>query len=234
MTAVNDPSSTSGRLGLRRPPRQERSLARIKTILDTAERQFAELGYDRTTTNAIAAEANISIGSLYHYFPDRRAVATALAGRYAAGLETVMAEVGDQVAGRPRTERIDVIVRQAVGFARASSRSYAVLQSWRTAPEVSYLMDRVLAPAVESITELLRILHPHLDDNEIHVIISTSIEAAWGVLGLVISAPDEVTAERYTRELVCLLDAYVGSKFPDGEVPMWSGALDEPSPSERE
>jgi AcrR family transcriptional regulator len=71
---------------LRTAPRQERSERRINLILDTAAGLFDEIGYDATTTKHVADRANIAVGSIYHWFPDKTALATALAERYLAEL----------------------------------------------------------------------------------------------------------------------------------------------------
>jgi AcrR family transcriptional regulator len=67
---------------LRRRPRQARAVERFERILDTAEQLFAEIGYEAATTNQIAALADTSVGSLYEFFPNKAALATALAERY--------------------------------------------------------------------------------------------------------------------------------------------------------
>ncbi len=77
-------SSPAG--GMRRKPRQARSQERVNRILDVAEDLFASQGYAATTTNAIAAQAQVPIGSLYQFFPDKTAILQALALRYAEKL----------------------------------------------------------------------------------------------------------------------------------------------------
>lgn len=42
-----------------------------QTITDTALRSFAERGYEATTIRLIAAEAGISVGNAYYYFPTK-------------------------------------------------------------------------------------------------------------------------------------------------------------------
>src|SRR6266511_1332655 len=70
-------------------------------ILDAAAGVFADAGYERATTNAIAAAAGISPGSLYQFFPNKEAIAEALA----AGLTT------DQ---HGRTARVSIQIFQAM------------------------------------------------------------------------------------------------------------------------
>src|SRR5262249_22965670 len=59
---------------LRRVPQQSRGQRRIEAILDAAEQLFAEIGYEATTTNAVAARAHTAIGSLYQVFPHKVAI----------------------------------------------------------------------------------------------------------------------------------------------------------------
>lgn len=68
----------------RSEPRQQRSRQTYERILTVASTVFADLGYAGTTTNKVADAAGISIGTLYHYFPDKDALLSALAERHIA------------------------------------------------------------------------------------------------------------------------------------------------------
>lgn len=76
------PASSPNLNQMRRQPKQARSQERVKQILDVAEQLFVETGYDATTTRAIAAQAGVSVGSLYQFFPDKEAILKALAIQY--------------------------------------------------------------------------------------------------------------------------------------------------------
>ena len=52
--------------------------AKRRAIVDAAAGCFAEKGFERTTTADICLAAGISSGSLFHYFPNKRAVFTAI------------------------------------------------------------------------------------------------------------------------------------------------------------
>lgn len=52
--------------------------AKRRAIVDAAAGCFAEKGFERTTTADICRAAGISSGSLFHYFPNKRAVFTAI------------------------------------------------------------------------------------------------------------------------------------------------------------
>ncbi|MFD3705372.1 TetR/AcrR family transcriptional regulator [Nocardia sp. NPDC058658] len=68
-------------------PKQERAIATREHILDTAAELFGQRGVDNTSTNAIAAHAHISIGTLYRYFPERSFLVEELLERLIAHVE---------------------------------------------------------------------------------------------------------------------------------------------------
>jgi AcrR family transcriptional regulator len=69
-------------LSPRKAPRQRRSHHTVDRIVESAARIFDEAGYPSTTTNEIAAEAGVSIGSLYQYFPNKDAILVEIARRH--------------------------------------------------------------------------------------------------------------------------------------------------------
>jgi AcrR family transcriptional regulator len=75
---------------LRRTPQQARSKARLARVLAAAERVLIDEGVGGLTTTRVAAEAKVSVGSLYQYLPDRDAIIDALAAGYFAKLEAAM------------------------------------------------------------------------------------------------------------------------------------------------
>jgi AcrR family transcriptional regulator len=63
--------------------RNARGQQRQGDLLRAAASVFGRLGYHQTTTNAIAKEAGVSPATLYQFFPNKEAIASALASAYA-------------------------------------------------------------------------------------------------------------------------------------------------------
>jgi AcrR family transcriptional regulator len=84
----------------RRQPIQQRSRERMERILGIARELVAQKGSDSLKMNEIADLAGISIGSLYQYFPDKRAIIRTLAEQYMAEsrrcIEEALAPVQDR------------------------------------------------------------------------------------------------------------------------------------------
>lgn len=66
----------------RRKPLQARALKRHEQILDTTAELLEKVGVDELTTVIIARSLKISVGSLYHYFPNKIAILYALSQRW--------------------------------------------------------------------------------------------------------------------------------------------------------
>ena len=61
-------------LQTRKPPKQTRSKIMVKNILEASIRILRELPFEKFTTNRVAERAGISVGSLYQYFPNKKAI----------------------------------------------------------------------------------------------------------------------------------------------------------------
>ena len=59
---------------VQRRTQEERRDATRRALISAARRQFAEGGYAATNTPAIAAEAGVTRGALYHHFADKQAL----------------------------------------------------------------------------------------------------------------------------------------------------------------
>jgi AcrR family transcriptional regulator len=66
----------------RRSPVQTRSQQTVQRVLDAASALLPQISLDEITTTRIAAEAGLSIGALYRFFPDKQSIIDAIAVRH--------------------------------------------------------------------------------------------------------------------------------------------------------
>jgi AcrR family transcriptional regulator len=95
----------------RRVPRQQRALVTVEAILEAVIRILKRDGVAAVTTNCIAEVAGVSIGSVYQYFPDKRAIFVALHTRHVREIDRVM----EQALRRSADASLEDFVRALVG-----------------------------------------------------------------------------------------------------------------------
>lgn len=83
--------SKAGKTSNRRQPKQHRALQTVEAVLDAVVRILKREGVDAVTTNRIAEVAGVSIGSVYQYFPDKRAIFVALHQRHIEEIDRMIA-----------------------------------------------------------------------------------------------------------------------------------------------
>src|ERR1700753_3331833 len=80
-----------------REPRQERSRHKVQLIFESTIRLLEKGGLEALNTNAVAASAGVSIGTLYQFFSSKEAILDALAEREAASMgQRVAAAMQDE------------------------------------------------------------------------------------------------------------------------------------------
>lgn len=77
----------------RNAPVQGRSKKRSREIIDATGELLERVGLDDLNTILIAKEVGISIGSLYHYFPNKHAILYAMGLRWLEEMEKTLVEM---------------------------------------------------------------------------------------------------------------------------------------------
>src|SRR6478609_3854211 len=98
----------------RKSASQKRSRAMVETLLDATARVLTRVGYDRASTNRIAATAGVSVGSLYQYFPNKEALVAALVARHNREMLALLSDALKEVASLDLGTAIAKLVRAAV------------------------------------------------------------------------------------------------------------------------
>jgi len=81
---------TAERIRPRREPKQERSRQTVDDVLEAVRLVVKRHGTQALTTNRIAETAGVSVGSVYQYFPDKRAIFAALQDRHIDDVRRVL------------------------------------------------------------------------------------------------------------------------------------------------
>ena len=166
---------------LRKQPRQDRSRAKVDGILAAAADLCSGRGLDALTTNAVAARAGVSIGSLYQYFPGKAALLAALIRAERANLLEAVERIVSSDAASNLTDLVDELIEATVAhyLARPSlSRTLNLARSQLPPdPEAAEFSARIMVLIAARLEEL-KILRPEITAQDILAILRGMIDAA--------------------------------------------------------
>ena len=98
----------------RKSATQKRSQATVEALLDATARVLTTVGYDRASTNRIAATAGVSVGSLYQYFPNKEALVATLVARHNREMLQLLRNALEKVASLDLATAMRELVRATV------------------------------------------------------------------------------------------------------------------------
>lgn len=196
---------------LRRRPVQQRSVKRVERMLDASAELLEDMDYEALTTTLIAQRAGVAVGSLYQFFPDKRAVVQALMQR---NLDRFITAVQERLHLRTPQHWWDVVdalldvylqmYRQVPGFSKVHFRDAADMR----------LLDDHHTNRCALTDSLLELLASHVDlaPEEATLVISIVVEAADGLFNLAFRL-DPNGEPRVITETKTLIKGYLAGKF---------------------
>jgi len=202
----------SRRLSPRKTPVQARAAETRVRILDAAARVFSRHGYSAGTTNRIAEEAGMSVGSVYQYFPNKDAMLVELARRHIAeGAAAIRARLGPG-AELPAdlAARLGVLVDAIIANHLDDPRLHQVLFEEAPRPpallrELHDLEDQLIARVADVLATdpAVRVADPELAAR----IVVTTVESL--VHRVVATRRRTVDVPAFRDELVTMLVGYL-------------------------
>jgi AcrR family transcriptional regulator len=196
----------------RKSASQKRSQAMVEALLDATARVLTKEGYDRASTNRIAATAGVSVGSLYQYFPNKEALVAALVARHNREMLQLLRDALKEVASLDLATAMRKVVRAAVDAHLVDAALHRIF-----AEQVPRMGQLAKIEAVQRETFLL--VRGYLEErrNEISVtdldsatsICVTTVEALTHEF--VINRPDALDSDRdrFIDEVTRLVTGYL-------------------------
>jgi AcrR family transcriptional regulator len=114
---------------VRRQPKQRRARQTVDAILDAVVRLLKREGLDAITTNRIAEVAGVSIGSLYQYFPDKRAIFAGLHERHIEQIDRMVEAALVKHAGSSLEELVPALIGSMVDAHTTDPKLYELLSA---------------------------------------------------------------------------------------------------------
>jgi AcrR family transcriptional regulator len=136
-------------------------------VLAAAEKLFAQHGFEAVTTKALAIEAGVTIGAIYHYFPSKEALYDATTHRVFSRRPAAPKEAFDESG--PREARLTLLVLWFVA-AIIGDKIFGLLlrrELLDPRPDAPILVDiEVFRDAVSMFKQLIREIVPTADPDE--------------------------------------------------------------------
>jgi AcrR family transcriptional regulator len=207
--ATTGPRSQAGAPTERR--RQARGRARIESLLDAAEIVLSEVGLEAATTNAIAARAGTSPGTLYQFFPNKAAMADALTQRYLSRIRGDLDALAEPGIGEDGLNARVARTLEFLATYTAKHPSFKVLFAASDATLTTRTSAQTLhACVVDHLEDLIRQARPDLPADQRHRSAVIAARLVKGVLPLVEAASAE-ERQALLLELTLALVAYWGA-----------------------
>ncbi|MGH7280222.1 MAG: TetR/AcrR family transcriptional regulator [Polyangiaceae bacterium] len=181
----------------------------MERILDAAAELFVSNGYDATTTDQIAEKAETSVGSIYQFFPNKRAMFDAIAARHLADASRLFEEFVGFDATEIRWR--DLLHRTVDAYASYHHHNLgfrALLLNWKLSPEfleAGEALNRDFAARAEKI---FAARSKHVSKAKRTAAATLSVEIVSAVLVRSVRMNDQESSELF-EELKLSLERYL-------------------------
>lgn len=200
--------TSPGAIQPRRTPQQLRSQRRVARILDAAIHVFAQRGYGAATTTAIAEQADVSVGSIYQFFPNKEAVLYALSERFDASFFAWLDGALTADEGHRSTEEwVDAFFEALAVMDHQHPGLFRVLAHAYTSPEFARAERHFNAQVARRVLALLTPRAPHLPAGRLEAVAAVCVEVTHALFHL--ASTSEATAGDVTFEARRVLRAYL-------------------------
>jgi AcrR family transcriptional regulator len=185
---MNPAPSRERALSPRRAPLQQRSVARAQQILAVSAELLEEVGVDDLTTILIARRMGISVGTLYHYFPNKHAILYAMAEQWLAEVARSLEEVdGWPLAELPLARFVDRLVERQLVVYRAQQGILHLVQAMFSIPELRELDQRHDALVIERMSRVFARCGLHGSPTELGRLARAYLELTHAILLVVVN-----------------------------------------------
>ncbi|SDK16431.1 TetR/AcrR family transcriptional regulator [Microbulbifer yueqingensis] len=207
-------------LAPRREPVQARARERTRRILDTTGRLLEEVGLNDLTTILIAKELGVSVGSLYHYFPNKHAILYAMGEQWLASMTDALEELGGStLEDMPLEGFIHELVERLLAVYREQRGLLPLVQAMWGIPELHELDERHDELIITHLSAMFRRMGFSSPPNEMGRLARATLETCHALFLVIVNqrgVRSERTREDLERMLFTLLDGRRADSRPGG------------------
>jgi AcrR family transcriptional regulator len=159
----------------------------VDTLLEATAQVLVSSGYERASTDAIAARAGVSIGTLYQYFPNKASLVAALIRQHVDEVLRLVETALAEHEGSPLESTLRALIRAGIEAHRLNPPLHKVL------------FEQVPTEQILGISRTRT--------RTVALVLETSIEALTH--RAVVEAPDWLRSGALEKEAVALLTPYL-------------------------
>ena len=197
-------------LSPRKSPRQSRSQATVNAILDATARILLERGLDGVTTNAVAALAGVSVGSLYQYFPNKDALIAALHARHGEQMKAVIQQALTRAMDATLDDALAGLVEATIEAHRVDADLHRVLERQPGHDVHDARHDEYIVLMQERIVALLARHRSQIAVPDLKLAAFMMMNAAHALIhAAVLERPRGVSLKTASAEITRLLRSYL-------------------------
>lgn len=198
-------------LAPRRAPSQKRSRERVDALLDAFGELLVERGFDDLNTHMIAERAGVPVGTLYQFFPNKYAIASALSRRYMDAQRVIIEGMSmEALAGLGVDEFIDGVTDAISANLLADEVLSSLWAVQMAVPELRSVLEVEESLRTEIGIKVFKPLLPGLPDDEVRQVSLTIMRVWYALLFAAIQETDERRGQTMS-ELKRLTKAYLHS-----------------------
>jgi AcrR family transcriptional regulator len=208
----------------RKSPMQARSVASVDAILKATVQVLLRLGKERLTTTNVALRAGVSVGTLYQYFPNKKALLQAALKRHltevAEAVELVCREQQGRTLRQMATAVITAYLHAKMKVAKTSSALYSVSSDVDGARIVQQIGTRFR----KAIVQMLRTSSDPLA-TDLQLVAAILLALMGGVVRMLLeSSTPEEQLDTLREELVFAACAYLDACSTRSPIPHFGSA----------
>lgn len=207
-------------LSPRREPVQERARTRTRQILDTTGRLLEEVGLNDLTTILIAKELGVSVGSLYHYFPNKHAILYAMGEQWLASMTAALEELElAELERMPLGDFVDELIGRLLAVYREQRGLLPLVQAMWGIPELHELDERHDELIISHLTGMFRRMGFACPPNEMNRLARATLETCHAIFLVIVNQAgvrSDRTREDLKQMLLTMLNAHRDESRPAG------------------
>lgn len=155
-------------LNSRAEPIQSRARKQRENILRVTCELLKTLGLDDLTTILVAKEAGISVGTLYHYFPNKHAILYALAGLWVDSISNLISEIESQNLNEMQLKSfVNLLVDRIAVVYMDNSSLLPLVAVMGSMPELEKINSDYLSHTHSKLASIFKALPLSLTDDDV-------------------------------------------------------------------